>query len=219
MAFSRDHFIRHRPYLYHFTSLANAKLLRCQREMLSAAAWVIEANQYKPQVDDANAFLAKARLDPVVLLVGPERIVTLNDQRPLRSSKSFAGLLGTYEDFIRCLKGLVFFWPGNEGGPSPKGSLAESFARRYANFACLRIPTADVWKKQEDPVVRFCTFNSGAPQLRDRLERGSHIFKPHSHQDLRASKVAEVVFTQRLDLPASTQYRQPTVVDWQPLFE
>ena len=219
MAFTRKHFILHRPYLYHFTNAGNAELLRRCREMLCTAAWVLAANQFRPQVEDVDAFLGTARLGPIVLSVRPDCVVTLNDQLPLRNREGFAARRGTYEDFLRCLNGLIFFWPGDEGGPTPKGSLAETFARRYAAFGCLRVPSAGVWAEGEHAAVQFCTCNSGAPQVRDRIERGPHIFVACDDAALRLPKVAEVVFPQRLALPENTQWRGPGERGWRPLFE
>jgi hypothetical protein len=102
MAFNRAHFIRHRPWLYHFTAHHNADLLRAERATLSATAWVERANAFQPgQVPDEHAFLGTARLQPDPLVAGPRLTVTLNDQWPLRSEEFFFALQGTYADFIR----------------------------------------------------------------------------------------------------------------------
>ena len=151
-------------------------------------------------------------------LVERLRTITLNDQRPLRNRSSFAALRGTYEDFIRCLNDLIFFWPGTVHTPKPKGSLAATFADRYSGFACLRIPTVDVWPAANATAIRFCTCNSGAPQARDRIEWGPHIFMACDDASLSFPKVAEVVYAHRRALPASTELRGTTDCAWKPLF-
>jgi hypothetical protein len=220
MAFTRAHFIRsrHRPWLYHFTTPQNVELLRRERAMLSAAAWVARANEHQPnQIPDPHAFLGTARLAPHPLVAGPGLSVTLNDQWPLRSEEFFFALQGTYPDFIRHLNGLVFFWPGNDMGATPRGDLAETFEARYQAFGCLRVPTADLWGA--DTPIRFCRYNSGAPQRRDRITRGPHIFVPCTDPDLMTADVAEVVFPGRVALPASTRWRPPGETEWDLLFE
>ena len=217
MAFTRAHFIRFRPWLYHFTTPQNVGLLRRERAMSSAASWVERANAFQPgQIPDPHAFLGTARTHCHPLVVGAGLAVTLNDQRPLRSEQFFFALLGTYPDFIRHLNSLVFFWPGDDSGATPKGDLAETFETRYHAYGRLRVPTADVWAA--DTPIRFCRYNSGAPQRRDRITRGQHIFAPHTEPDLMTGGVAEVVFPHHLALPASTQWRPPGETVWRPLF-
>lgn len=216
MAFSREHFLRYRPYLYHYTSEQNVVLLQKTRELRSAAAWVKAANAFRAQVKDVQAFLGEPRFEPINLEVAKALRVILNDQRPLRSKKSFAALRGTHNDYLRCLNDLVFFWPGDESGPTPKGSLAESFARRYAQLGCIRAPTAHLWHEGTPPL--FCRCNSGAPQARDRIERGPHIFIPNDDHGLATREVAEVVFRCRIALPETTEWRPPQANTWRTLW-
>src|SRR5262249_14675435 len=151
------------------------------------------------------------------VVVGPRLTVTLNDQRPLRSEEFFFAIQGTHADFIRHLNGLIFFWPGDDCGATPKGDLAETFEARYHAYARLRVPTADVWGP--DTPIRFCRYNSGAPQRRDRITRGPHIFVPCTDPDLMTADVAEVVFPVRVALPARAQWRSPGQTHWHPLFD
>lgn len=218
MAFTRDHFIRHRRWLYHFTAPDNLALLGAERAMLSAAAWVERANAFRAgQIPDVHAFLGTARLQRHPLDVGPGLVVMINDQWPLRSEEFFFALRGTYEDFIGHLNSLVFFWPGDDNGARPRGELAETFEARYHAYGCLRVPTTDAWGL-ETPVM-FCRYNSGAPQRRDRIERGPHIFVSCTDPELMTADVAEVVFPHRLALANGTEWRPPGHVQWQPLFE
>jgi hypothetical protein len=60
-----------------------------------------------------------------------------------------------------------------------------------------RIATADVWS--DSSTIRFCRYNSGAPQARDGTTRGPQIFVTYENIDTR--HVAEVVFDQQLNLP------------------
>jgi hypothetical protein len=215
MAFSREQFVRLRPYLYHLTNPTNLPMLRRERSLRSAAWWAGAAHRFAPQLEDPEAFLAAPRLRPVTLRVGRGRRVTLNDQFPMRSRRSFASLRGTYEDYLRCLNALVFWWPGDGERLKSKGSLAETFALRNARAGWLRIPTADAWG--EAAPVRFCRYNSGAPQARDGVERGPHIFVTCDEPGLTVGGVAEVVFEHGLALPATAEWRDPGGQKWRPL--
>lgn len=214
--FTRSHFLQHRPYLYHYTAPGNLDRLRADRAMHSAAAWVARANAHRPQIADVHAFLGTARERPVSVEIAPGESIILNDQRPLRNPDAFYALCGTYEDFIRLLNGLVFFWPGRDV-PTPKGDLAASFAKRYAAYGCLRVRTEDVWLEGTD--IRFCDCNSGAPQLRDRLTRGPQIFVEHTYRAIELTRVAEVVFRNSVSLPASTEWKSLGTDAWSPLFQ
>ena len=216
MAFSRTHFIRHRPWLYHYTNPSNLESLVRRREMLSARVWVLEANQFRQQVPDVDAFLGTARGEQFPLEIGENSIVMLNDQIPLRNREKFASLRGTYEDYIRCLNNKIFFWAGDANRPITKRGLAHTFAERYAHYGCLRIPTEDVWSETESP-LRFCTCNSGAPQARDRIERGPHIFKAHDDDCIRLKKVSETVVENRLVLPPTVEWQYPLHSQWRAL--
>jgi hypothetical protein len=68
-----------------------------------------------------DAFLTAPRDQPKVLEVGLGICVTLNDQRLLISRNRFAALRGTHAEYLSFLNRLVFFWPGTEEGPKPKG--------------------------------------------------------------------------------------------------
>ncbi len=221
MPFPRERFLEHRPYLYHFTNAANVALLRRERAMLSAAAWIDRANAFQPgQVLDPLTYLGTARPGRPRLLVEENLAVVLNDQQPLLDEGAFYKLEDncTVADFIRCLNGYVFFWPGKDEGPTPKGDLGKSFRKKYTAYGQIRILTAHIWVGGDSP-IRFCSCNSGAPQWRDRLTRGPGIFKSHQEADFAISKVAEVVFPHRLALPESTEWKPPSETDWQPLFE
>ena len=215
MAFSQEHFARYRMWLYHFTTPENAGMLRNYGEMRSAAEWVSCANSFRHQISSPLDFLGRARLVRYTLCVRPEATVTLNDQLPLQHESSFYELQGTYADYIRCLNGFVFFWPGQEAGPTPKGDLAASFGKKYAAFGCIRLRVDDVWSSD----LRFCKFNSGAPQARDRVTRGPHIFVPCTDAGMMTKDVAEVVFPRRLVLPRTAQWKAPNSNEWLPLFD
>ena len=216
MPFTRGHFLKHRPWLYHFTTPDNVDLLRRGMAMHSAAELVKRANRYRVQVATPDEFLGQPRLDRMTLQIGPDLRVTLNDQRPLRHEAGFHDLRGTHADFVRCLNGYVFFWPGTADGPKPKGDLAKTFQARYAAFGCVRVPAAEAWT--EGTPIQFCRYNSGAPQARDGVTRGSHIFVTCEEKSLRVRLVAEVVFLGSIPLPLSTQWRPPGAVEWQALF-
>lgn len=215
MAFTRSHWIRHRPFLYHYAPLANIERIVKRREMLSSEVIVWKAFAYDPtQVPDPAAFLRTPRAKPAALRIGPlaEDLFELNDQLPMLHESSFAQLDGTRDDFIELLNGFVFYWPGNQDGPITKGDHGQSFRARYERFAELRIPIADVWMDRSLP--QFCRYNSGAPQARDRIIRGPSIFVDASDTELATRKVVEAVFLKRVALPPSTQWRGDTFSDW-----
>jgi hypothetical protein len=186
--------------------------------MLCAAVWVDRANRFRPQIEDPHAYLGSARVQVRTLDIDHGRMVTLNDQLPIRYPGQCNNLLGTYSDFLRCLNGYVFFWPGTDEKPAPTGKLARRFAARYAAFGLLRVPTASLWSQHESP-VRFCRYNSGAPQARTKAPRGPQIFVTCNAAEYNESGVAEVVFPGRVDLPPGTQWRPPgEESNWEPLF-
>lgn len=84
MPFTRDLFLKHRPWLYHFTTADNVGLLRRHGAMFSAAEWVTRANDYRMQVVAPDNFLGQPRLNPRTLEIERGSCVTLNDQLPLR---------------------------------------------------------------------------------------------------------------------------------------
>lgn len=215
MAFTRNHWIRHRPFLYHFAPADNIERIIARREMLSAEVIVRKAYSYDPtQIPDPDAFLRSPREEPVALRVGPlvEDLFELNDQLPMLHESSFAELDGTRDDFIELLNSFVFYWPGTYDGPVTKGDHGQSFRTRYKHFAELRIPVADVWTDRSRP--KFCSYNSGAPQARDRVKRGPSIFVEASDTELATRKVVEAVFSKQVALPPSTQWRDNAFSDW-----
>lgn len=215
MAFTRNHWVRHRPFLYHYAPLENVKRIIKRGEMLSAAIIVRKAYAYDPtQIPDPSAFLRTPRERSIVLRVGPlvEDLFELNDQLPMLHESSFAELDGTRDDFIELLNGFVFYWPGRQEGPVTKGDHGQSFRERYKHFAELRIPVAEVWTDRFFP--KFCRYNSGAPQARDRVKRGASIFVDASDAELVTRKVVEAVFPEQVALPPSTQWRDDVFSDW-----
>src|SRR5205814_853084 len=152
---------------------------------------------------DPQTYLGRPRLKPRDLEIGPNRTVTLNDQLPLHYPNYFHALQGTYADFLRCLNSYVFFWPGTDNGPRPKGRVPKGFAKKYAAYGLLRVPSASVWLPGAD--IRFCLINSGAPVPWDGVTRGPHIFVTCHSATFDQDQVAEVVFPQRLDLPSIAQ--------------
>lgn len=218
LAFTRDDFLARRPWLYHFTTPQNVDLLRSERAMLSAAAWVVRANAFRPQIEDPYAYLGAPRLQSRMLEIDHRRTVTLNDQLPIQHPKQCNNLQGTYSDFLRCLNGYVFFWPGTDERPRPTGNLASRFAARYAAFGLVRVLVAPLWHRRNSP-IRFCRYNSGAPQARTKAPRGPQIFVTCDAADYDERGVAEVVFPNRVDLPPDTQWRPPGEGStWEPLF-
>ncbi len=215
MALTRSHWIRHRPFLYHYAPLANIERIIKRREMLSAEVIVRRAHAYAPsQVSDPDAFLRTPRVEPVPLRIGSleEDVFVLNDQWPMVHKSSFAEWDGSREDFVSLLNCFVFYWPGNQNGPITKGDHGQSFRRRYEYFAELRIPIDDVWTDGFHP--KFCRYNSGAPQKRDRVKRGPSIFVEASDDEVFTRKVVETVFLTQVALPRTTQWRADALSDW-----
>jgi hypothetical protein len=216
VVFTRAHWIRHRPFLYHYAPLANIERIIKRREMLSAEVIVRKAHAYDPsQVLSPETFLRMPRDRSIVLRIGPleEDVFVLNDQLPMVHRSSFAELDGTHGDFVALLNRFIFYWPGNQDGPITKGDHGQSFRRRYKHFAELRIPIDDVWTDGFHP--KFCRYNSGAPQKRDRVKRGPSIFVDASDDKVVTRKVVETIFLKQVALPRSTQWRADALSDWQ----
>ena len=71
MSFTRQHFLRYKPWLYHFTHPDNLDLLRKEVAILSTATWVRRANLFEPgQVPNPYAFLGEPRIARHPLRVG-----------------------------------------------------------------------------------------------------------------------------------------------------
>jgi hypothetical protein len=216
LGFTREQFVSERKFLYHFTNPENFGMLQRERAMLSASAWVERANAFMSQIDDPGRYLGIAREEPRRLQVGPCTFVTLNDQKPLLALGQMPKLQGSYKDFLRCLNSYVFYWPGDEKGPKPPRGLAKSFGTRYAHYGLLRVPTAEAWRREA--IIQFCRNNSGAPQARDRIERGPQMFFKHNTKGLEPKEIAEVVFSGFVDLPPDAEWKDPGSKTWRPLF-
>lgn len=174
------------------------------REILSAETTVSAALAHDPtQLECPIAFLGTPRKAPKALCL-PNGMVTLNDQQPL-SERQCAGLSCTFAEFVSLLNTFVYFWPGTIDEPKPPRDLASSFRDKYREYGCLRVPTADLWADDSQPL--FCGYNSGAPQARDRLTRGPELFASNTQTSLKTEFVAEVVFANRISLPATSQWR------------
>lgn len=81
--------------------------------------------------------------------------------------------------FIERLNGLVFFWPGTQGGPRHAGL---DHKRRYDNegqpMVVLRAPLGDLIATNGRPLLSSC--NSGAPRSNPRSgkqPRGADTFR------------------------------------------
>lgn len=217
MAFIRKHWIRHRPFLYHFAPLENIERIIQLGAMHSAEAIVRKAHAYDPtQVPDADVFLSTPRGRNIILRTGPlpEDAFVLNDQRPMMNGRNFGNRLQcSREVYVRFLNRFVFFWPGKEEGPHTRNKHGQSFRKRYSDFAELRLASSDLWT--ENLIPTFCGFNSGAPTSRDGISRGPHLFVPPTDIELLTEGVVEVVFENQVTLPATARWRKDASSEWQ----
>lgn len=217
MSFTQEHYSRYRPFLFHYAPESNRASLSSKRTMYSTENLVQDLWGYnKEQIASPDDFLSTPRPNSVQLRLASSGsdYITLNDQQPLQESRCIK-LSCPFGDYVALLNTFVFFWPGNEAGPKPKGRLAERFAEKYKVYGCLRVPVRDAWNNKQNPL--FCKYNSGAPQGRDCVTRGPEIFQPADITPLKTQHVAEVVFKGVFSIPDSAEWRSPGKAKWEPL--
>jgi hypothetical protein len=197
-------FISTRPYAYHLTARSNLRGIRAERSLLSAAQ--LAKHPWEEEV------LGRRRRKSVEF----ER-ATIRDQSPLHQ-----GSIGFAPDFgmaplLALLNSLVYFWPGRDDGPMPSG---QNHYARYAaeRPALLRIRVDELLAQEALPLVS--RYNSGAPRCvgGEKSPRGPETFLPVTDFAGAPSKVIELAFKNRIDLPSSTEVGDSYGGPWKPLF-
>jgi hypothetical protein len=209
MPFSEARFVEIRPYLYHSTCGTNLEAIRHARQLLSATSLMAKAQQ--PVAETAR------RPKPELLHSGHE--IWLQTQRQLHKGNIALDDGFTFENLLSLLNSKIFFWPGTSSGPIPCG-LRHLKGNDWPSAAVLlRVRTQKMLESANSP-VEFCAYNSGSPRRVDgrKSPRGPHTFAPARSFERNAGKVVEVVFSQRADLPRTTEVWSKTRGDWTPLF-
>ena len=126
----------------------------------------------------------------------------------------------SFEDFIQHSNSFVFFWPGQDEGPSDYG---ERHFCRYAHERpmLIRIPTLGLFAKNRIASPRFCSYNSGAPRHANGKPspRGPSTFSYGEQYDRPPNEVVEVVYATSACLPASAQLSCSPHGPWRSLYE
>ena len=182
-----DKFITYNPYLYHLTSVQNAKNIIAIQKLYSANALIDMSGDKKEQAVKRNK-----RFTHLPLIVDGIEI-SLRDQRPI-SEKALAKCLTdnwSVGDFLFHLNDRVFMWP-------TLNRLTRHF-NRYANEkpVIFRFSTKDILTA--NPHVKFARLNTGATRANSYLggkapERGPKTFLSADDYHLSVGSVAEVTF-------------------------
>lgn len=187
-----------RPYLYHLTHRDNLNHIRDLQRLFPAAVLLEKAGR----ID-----LMRTPRRYSVQLTVDNRTIVLRDQRPLYEGKMRLPRGFTFGQFVETLNRRIFFWPGNESGPTDYGKR---------HFECY---------KDEKPVILridfrslshinfsinplFCRYNSGSPRVTNgnRSPRGPNTFLSAANFYETPSKVVEVTFDSAITLPTDTEF-------------
>ena len=194
MAISQQGLLKHRPFLFHLTAVANLDRILRTRRLDSAAGLLRLAGR--------SDLARLKRHNHVTVDLGGERVL-LRDQAVLYAGNMALEPGWTLEAFVEHLNKRVFFWPGSEEGPIPYG------VRHYERYsdekpAILRVETADLLAHNPGRPPLFCRYNSGSPRCSSGLgsPRGANTFRPAEQADFGVGNVVEVTFLDDVRLPA-----------------
>ena len=206
-----ERFASIRPYLYHLTAASNFERIR-RLGWLDCATTLLEAG------GRTDLLRKKRGKGGCTVRVGDDD-VHVRDQEPLHKGH-MALLCGySFEDFIEYLNSFVFFWPGQDEGPSDYG---ERYFWRYADERpmLIRIPTADLFAKNRIASPRFCSYNSGAPRQANGKPspRGPSTFSYGEQYDRQPSNVKEVVYQAAALLPTTAEISCSLQGPWRSLY-
>jgi hypothetical protein len=197
-----DEFCRQRPFVFHVTARENAAVLRSTRRIDTTLSLLEAAGR----LDLAGS----RRIDYLTLALKDGQVV-LKDQKPLIPANTQLEGGWAFEDFVRYLNGLTYFWPGNEHSPIGAGRRLLDHYEADGPLV-LRIPTRDLLDVNSGLEPLFSPFNSGAPRYHSgkRAKRGADVFKVAAEFPRRASEVVELAFAGNTVLPDSTVFRAAT---------
>ncbi|WP_296454316.1 hypothetical protein [Rubinisphaera sp.] len=206
MAFSDNHFIRTRPYLYHLTDRNNLDHLRVTSLLMSAAALMRQAKE--------TTYLRSKRQSSIQVTIN-KRLVSIRDQQPLYAGNVAFQDGYLFEDLIEMLNERVFFWPGRPDGPIDYG---QRHFERYMNDhpVILRIKTADLFQCNNSVSPLYCRYNSGSPRCSKGhgSPRGPSTFVKAVDADFTASATVEITFVDQVTLPKRVEISNSTRGPW-----
>lgn len=202
-------FIKVRPYAFHTTARVNLVRIAETTTLACPAALL--------GVGDPR--MGTRRRTNLTVAAGG-RPVVIRSQAPLAQGNI------EFEDgwdlsrLVALLNSLVFFWPGTERGPRDNG--VRHFHGNSASgekLAVLRVPTKDLFRLNPAPKVSAC--NSGSPRMSGgkKCRRGSGTFVSAEAFTRPPSKVVELVFADRVELPATTHWSPSLDGSWSALAE
>lgn len=144
--------------------------------------------------------------------------VKIRDQKPLHTGNITLEGNWSFGDVIESLNQRVFFWPGWHDRPI---SYGERHFVRYAGEepVIIRVSTADIFTSNTDNGPLFCRFNSGSPRCSKGVgsPRGPNTFLPCYQADFTPSKVVEVTFVEKVNLPERIEIAHSVTGPWQRL--
>jgi hypothetical protein len=208
VAITSDEVCRLRPFVFHVTARENTAFLRLTHQIYPTLSSLAIAGRLD---------LAGLRRTQYVTLRFQDGEVVLKDQKPLIAANTELADGWSFEDFVRYLNGLTYFWPGND--QAPNGAGRRLLSRYEADGPLvLRIPTKDLLDTNAGLQPLFSPFNSGAPRYHSgrRAKRGPDLFRPLAEFPRRASEVVELAFAGNTALPESTMFR--TATGWAKFF-
>lgn len=184
-----------RPFAYHLTARSNLDRIRAHRRLESALRLMRAAG-----VADATT----RRRASLELAVGEDHVL-VRDQQPLVEGNIEFDPGWDIARLVENLNSFVYFWPGTAEGPVRYGwNHYARYSGAREEVVVLRVPTARLLATNASPLFSSC--NSGAPRMSGgkRCRRGGQTFVPAGAFALRPSRVVELVFEGRVELPAET---------------
>ncbi len=188
-----------RPFLYHITYKSNLPSIRTDQILHTVASLA-------PDIAGVRRAHSETRRRG-------QHNFTLRDQatRHLNNTASPSNY-----DLILDLSSRVFFWPGDEEGPSKYGKRMLG-AYALEEQVMLRVGFEDLCQINPDAPPHFCRFNSGAPRKNNGQPspRGPDTFLTADDWHEPRSMVIEVSFQDNVRLPPTCQVLEGT--SWQQL--
>jgi hypothetical protein len=206
--FHLEGYVALRPYLYHTLLRSNVPALQASRRLYSA-------NALRRLANDESSFGERRRSRLRLLL--PFGNVDVQDHAPLYESNIELQGGWTFRRLIEEIDDRVFFWPGDERGPTDYGR--RHFDQYQAEALQLRVPFRLMYESAE-PKPEFCRFNSGSPRCVGgrKSPRGPDTFRPYARTDYSAGQVVEVTFRESVLLPEETQAATQARGPWGPVW-
>lgn len=182
-----EKFIEYTPYLYHLTSLQNAKRIISEGKLYSANALIDASDDKKnKEIKRRKRFSHQA-----LIIKGSE--VFLRDQRPISEVALAKCLTDNWAvaDFLFFLNDRVFTWPNL--------NRLERHYNRYKDEGPVIFRFSTKEMIEANPHVKFARLNTGATRANSYLggkapERGKQTFQRAEEYLFPIGSVAEVTF-------------------------